>query len=158
MRKTTFLILLTTFYILLSGVTPAFAAPTPAPPDLHLRPNCNPTLAPDPAAAAAQVQKLKAAGQWKSGDLENPCNLTTFVYWIQYIIRFMFYISIPISVMFVIYGSFVIMTAGGSEERFGKGKKIIWAAIIGIIIVFTANLTITTIERALKSGAEQLLK
>ncbi|MEK7654544.1 MAG: pilin [Patescibacteria group bacterium] len=156
-------LLLTTSYLLLVAFCLLLAAPLalaapPPPPDLHLQPKCNPTLAPSPEAAAKQVQELKAKGLWKDGDLENPCDLNAFVGFVQNLIEFMFYISIPIAVMFIIYGSFVIMTAGGSEERFKNGKKVITAAIVGIIIVFSSNLIITTIEKALKSGAEQILK
>ncbi len=135
MKKTSFFILLATFYLLLSSAPLAFAQP--APPDLQLRPKCDPTLAPT---------------------LPGSCDLAAFVGFIQNIIEFMFYISIPIAVMFIVWGSFVIMTAGGSETRFQKGKTVITAAIVGIIIVFSSNLIVTTIEKALKSGAEQILK
>ncbi|MEK7640939.1 MAG: pilin [Patescibacteria group bacterium] len=135
-------LLLTTSYLLLIAfclllVAPLALAATPAPVDLQLRPKCDPTLAPT---------------------MPGSCDLNAFVGFIQNLIEFMFYISIPIAVMFIIYGSFVIMTAGGSEDRFKKGKGVITAAIVGIIIVFSSNLIVTTIEKALKTGAEQIMK
>lgn len=132
-------------YLLLVGVvTPIVAhAEEPAspvgttqkPPFIQLRADCDPTLPPT-----------------KKGS----CDLAAFVGWVQKIITYLFYISIPIATMFVIWGAFVIMTAGGSEERFGKGKKVITAAIVGIIIVFTSSLIVTSIKKALEAGAEFL--
>ncbi len=40
-----------------------------------------------------------------------------------------------IGVVMVLYGGFTWMTAGGNEEKIEKAKKIISAAIIGIVIV-----------------------
>jgi len=41
-------------------------------------------------------------------------------------------------VLLIIYGGFLWMTAGGSEEKVTKGKKMITNAFIGLIIVFAA--------------------
>ena len=41
-------------------------------------------------------------------------------------------------VIMVIYGGFMWMTAGGSEEKISKAKKIISAAIIGMVVVMLA--------------------
>ncbi len=38
----------------------------------------------------------------------------------------------------MIYGGLMWMTAGGKEEQLGKAKKTITAAVVGIIIVFSA--------------------
>jgi hypothetical protein len=41
-------------------------------------------------------------------------------------------------VVFVILGGFQWMTAGGNEEKIEKAKKVISAAVIGLIIVLLA--------------------
>ena len=38
----------------------------------------------------------------------------------------------------IIYGGFVWLTAGGSEDRIATAKKVISAAVIGLIIVLLA--------------------
>ena len=43
-----------------------------------------------------------------------------------------------IAVVLVIYGGFVWMTAAGNEENVEKAKKIISAAVIGLIIILLA--------------------
>jgi len=43
-----------------------------------------------------------------------------------------------IVVVGILYGGFVYMTAGGNEEKTGKGKTIMAAGIIGLVIVFSA--------------------
>ena len=43
-----------------------------------------------------------------------------------------------IAVIGILYGGFLIMTAGGDEDKKGSGKKAIVAGIIGLAIIFTA--------------------
>lgn len=43
-----------------------------------------------------------------------------------------------IAVVFIIYGGFVWLTAGGNEENVEKAKKIISAAVIGLIVILLA--------------------
>jgi hypothetical protein len=44
-------------------------------------------------------------------------------------------LSGSIFLFLIIYGGFYIMTAAGNEERVTKGKKIIYWAIIGILLI-----------------------
>ena len=43
-----------------------------------------------------------------------------------------------IAVILVIVGGFQWMTAGGNEERVGKAKKLLIAAVIGLVIILAA--------------------
>lgn len=43
-----------------------------------------------------------------------------------------------ISLAVIIYAGFMWMTAGGSEERVGKAKKTLWAAVVGLIIILSS--------------------
>ena len=92
---------------------------------LKLGPDCDPA---------------KAPGQ------PDACDINAFIAWIKQIINFMFYIAIPLGVIFIVYGGFVIMTSGGSEERFNKGKQVITAAVIGLAIALGAWLIITALN------------
>ena len=43
-----------------------------------------------------------------------------------------------VAVILILYGGFTWMTAGGSEEKVEKAKKIVTAAVIGLVIVILA--------------------
>lgn len=43
-----------------------------------------------------------------------------------------------IAVIMILYGGFMWMTAGGNEEKVASAKKIISAAVIGLIVVLLA--------------------
>lgn len=47
-----------------------------------------------------------------------------------------------IALLMFIYGGFVMLTAAGAAEKVQKGKQAIVAAVIGIIIVFSAQLLV----------------
>ena len=118
------LILFSTFYVLFS-------------PNAHAQPQslfsteiCDPTL---------PINNEPGGG----------CDLYDFLIFIKRIIEFLLWIAIPIGVAFIAYGAFVIITAGGSEEKFKKGKGIITAAIIGVAIGLASWLIVTTVNKIL---------
>lgn len=53
-----------------------------------------------------------------------------------------------IAVAFVIYGGFLMVTAGGDDGAIDKGKKIITYAGIGIIIILISAALVNTISNA----------
>ncbi|MEK7635833.1 MAG: hypothetical protein AAB405_01955 [Patescibacteria group bacterium] len=57
----------------------------------------------------------------------------------------LYYIAVPLVVIFIIYGGFVILTAGDKPERVSDGRKIITSAVIGLLIALLAWLLIDTI-------------
>jgi hypothetical protein len=67
-------------------------------------------------------------------------------------------IAFPLGVVAILYGGFMIMTAGGSEEQVKKGKTALQYAVIGIIVAFAAWLIIDTILKALLAGGVSGIK
>lgn len=55
------------------------------------------------------------------------------------ILGFMQTISYPIVAIMIMWGAFLILTAGGKPENLSKGKSVIMWAIIGFAIVLMAN-------------------
>lgn len=107
------------------------AMPAPAQAKLTLSPDCKAELAPsDPKA----------------------CNITAFIAWIHQVIRFLLAVAIPLGILFIVYGAFVIITAGGSEDKVKKGKDIILASVIGLAIALSAWLIVTTVKNILLGG------
>jgi hypothetical protein len=128
LRKRGKIIWLVFTFIILNSL---FLIPSVSHAQLTLAPKCDPALPPTAPGA---------------------CNIAAFITWIRQIIQFLLIIAIPIGVIFIVYGGFVIMTAGGSEEKVKSGRKIITASVIGVAIAFGAWLIITTINRILTLG------
>lgn len=63
------------------------------------------------------------------------------------IIRLALGLMTLIAVVFIIYGGFVWLTAGGSEERVEKAKGIITAAVIGLIVILLAWAVVIFVTR-----------
>ncbi|MBI5147665.1 MAG: transglycosylase SLT domain-containing protein [Parcubacteria group bacterium] len=61
------------------------------------------------------------------------------------IINFFIKLAIPLAVIFIIYGGFMIMTAGPSESRAGEGRKVLTSAVVGIAIVLGSWLILNTV-------------
>ncbi len=72
---------------------------------------------------------------------------------VENVIQFLFQLSIVLAVAYTIYGGFLIMTAGGSEEKVGAGRGAITAAVVGLTISLTAWLLINSVMNALGGGA-----
>ena len=54
-----------------------------------------------------------------------------------------------LSLLMFIYGGFTFLISAGSSDKIGQAKKIIVAAIIGLIIVFTSWMIINFVTKAI---------
>lgn len=103
---------------------------------------CDPTLPP--------AQK---AGEGKLGG----CGVEQFIQLITgLIVKALQWVAIPLAVIFIVYGAFVIMTSAGSPEKVSSGKKIITAAVVGLVIAITAALLIQLIFTILGAKPPEL--
>ncbi|HZX00875.1 MAG TPA: pilin [Candidatus Paceibacterota bacterium] len=68
---------------------------------------------------------------------------------INNLITFLLEVSIPLAVLVILYGGFLILTAAGSEGRYEQGKNAIIGAVIGLFIVFGSYILVSLITRAL---------
>ncbi len=55
-------------------------------------------------------------------------------------------LGIAIATLFIIFAAFQIITAGGSEEQFEKGKKTITYAVIGLIVLILSRAIVLTVR------------
>lgn len=74
---------------------------------------------------------------------------TTLQTQIGLIINAIFGVVGAIFLAFSIYGGYLWMTAGGSEEKVGKGKKMIVGGIEGMIIIFMSYAAVYFVINAL---------
>ena len=63
------------------------------------------------------------------------------------VIRLVLGLMTLIAVVLVIYGGFVWLTAAGNEENVEKAKKIISAAVIGLIVILLAWAVVIFVAR-----------
>ena len=90
--------------------------------------------------------------------LGKSCSFCDFLTLGQNIINFGIKLIVPIAVAIIIAGGFIIMFSVGSAERVKKGKDIITAAVIGVIIAMTAWLIIDITFRVLAGQTPAGLK
>lgn len=127
-----------------------------------------------PAAAPLGAQGLQDA--FKTGDNESPLDKaagaggagyntenadTQFDSMVATVIRTVLSLLGVIFLILIIYGGITWMTAGGNEDRIARARKILTAAVIGLIIVVAAYaisyfvieaLTDTTLEQGSSGG------
>jgi len=72
-------------------------------------------------------------------ELINPLYAETFEEFINAIIGFLWEMAIPLAVLIIIIGAFYMATSLGKPEQFEKGKKVIFYAFIGLIVIIVAR-------------------
>lgn len=55
------------------------------------------------------------------------------------IIRLLRVIATPLVVLVVLYGAFLILTAGAKPDNLKQGREVIWYAIIGYVVILAAG-------------------
>ena len=71
--------------------------------------------------------------------LVNPLRANTFEELISRIVNWLLVIGAPILTLFIIIGSFQIMTAGGNPENITKGRHTITYAVIGYALLLLSS-------------------
>jgi hypothetical protein len=76
-------------------------------------------------------------------DSSCPCEIGDFFSTLVYIYNFIvIYIATPLAVIALIIGGVLLMISAGNPNLATKGKQILWAAIIGLVLVFGSYLII----------------
>lgn len=83
----------------------------------------------------------------------NPCRICHFFVLTDNVIDFvLFQVTLPLAVIFIIYGGILMVTAAGSEPQIVKGKNFLKWTVMGMVIAFAAwiiiNLIISTLVPA----------
>lgn len=73
---------------------------------------------------------------------------------IKNIVDFMMYLVFPLAAVMIVVGGIMIMTAAGSTERVAKGRQIITAAVIGLLIALLSWLILDTIIKIIAPNFE----
>ncbi len=104
-------------------------------------------------ASAALVPACNPVGL--KGD-PNTCNLCHVLELFKNLTNFSLEIGVVLAGLFFAWGTFVIMTAGDSEQKVEEGKKVIWTVVQGLVIAFSAWLIIATLLQILTGSPSKL--
>ncbi len=110
-------------------------------------------------AATALANSTQTSGSSDSGSspasvsLTNPLNTANFPAVVNNVIQFLSTdIAIPLTVIMVLVGSFQMMTSSGDPEKFGKARKTLTYAAVGLVIALIAT-GITSIIQSILNGS-----
>lgn len=80
-------------------------------------------------------------------------DVNTFLQLAVQVVNWVFTIVGAVALVVFIYGGFMMLTSAGSEEKVKKGRDALVAAVIGLAIMFSANLIIRfVLESAVPGG------
>ncbi len=83
-----------------------------------------------------------------TGAATTPCTYNSLITTVQRFINLLLYASGFIAIILVVYAGFNYLTAGGDTNKTTKARKILTAAVIGMIIAFCSWLVVNTVVTA----------
>lgn len=99
----------------------------------------------------------KSSGLVQCGNPGQPaCTLCSFLELVKTLINFIMGLAFAFVGLFITWGAFVTMTAGGSEERVKEGRKILTTAIIGLVIMLSSWMILGTVIQILTGSPSKL--
>ncbi len=88
--------------------------------------------------------------------LDNPLKADGIGGLINGIVKFIIGVSTALLTIFILYGAFQLMTSAGNPERVDKGRKTIFWAILGFVILLVAGGTAAIIADILGGTVEPI--
>lgn len=89
----------------------------------------SPTLTPTSTPGTGNRNKTTSL------EFSNPLAAETFTELIQSIQTWLFYLAMPIAVIMIVVSGIIMMASGGDPGRFGKAKKMLLWAIVGLAMI-----------------------
>ena len=81
-----------------------------------------------------------------------PCDWNDFENILQGVLRFIVQdIATPLAVLALVAGAIILLTSAGNPNRAGLGKKILYGAIIGLLLAWCTDIIINFILKAIGS-------
>lgn len=81
--------------------------------------------------------------------LPNPIKWNNFADLINALIDFLFNVALLVVPIMIIIGGFYFITAAGEPAKIETGKRLIWYALIGLIIILLAKGVVTMVKTIL---------
>lgn len=86
------------------------------------------------------------------GSGKSTCTWCQLMQLIKNVIDFLMYLVFPLAAVMIVVGGIMLMTAAGSTSRVAKGREIVTAAIIGLLIALLSWLILDTIIKIIAVG------
>ena len=96
---------------------------------------------------ASLIEGLKCAESWRPAS-EQTCTLNDFIRIAVNVSQIILGLTGSLALLAFIYGGFVFLLSGGSAQNVEKGKGILKAAVIGLVIVFASYMIIQFVLQA----------
>jgi len=84
------------------------------------------------------VLSLPALAGAEKFEFTNPVN-KNLDQLISGVMGFLFGVALLVCPILIIWGGFMIATSGGDQEKTKKGKQIITAAVVGLVVIALSN-------------------
>lgn len=84
--------------------------------------------------------------------LDNPLGTTNITVVIARLIEAILGITGAVALLMFIYGGFLWLISAGDPKKVEKGKEVMKWAILGLVVIVTAYVIVSTIVSALESG------
>jgi hypothetical protein len=82
----------------------------------------------------------------------SPVEHPTLMALLEYLVRLLFWLGVTGMTLIVIYGAFLMITAGGDPAKFGKGQKVITYAVLGLILILLSWAIVAIIRSVLSTS------
>lgn len=83
-------------------------------------------------------------------EIKNPLNVDTFEQLIYNIVNFLFWISLPVGALMIVFAAFYFLTSAGDPAKIKTAKDIIFWTIVGIIVLFLSVAILAAIKEMLE--------
>lgn len=70
---------------------------------------------------------------------ENPLKTNEFWEFVRQIANLIFTIALPLTIVIIIIGGGLLITAAGNEKQIEMGKKCIMYSLIGLVLIIMSN-------------------
>ena len=84
------------------------------------------------------------------------CTFCDLIKLVENIVNFLWSLAAVVAGAMLVYGGFIMMTAGGDQGKVKEGKGIITQALIGFIIMFVAWILINLVLSVIATGEVSL--
>jgi len=83
------------------------------------------------------------------------CNLCDFFLLIKNIFDFVAYVMVPTAgALIILIAGFLFLTSGGSEQKIGQARKLLFGVVIGAAIVYTSWIGVGLIMNTIGKGID----
>ena len=82
----------------------------------------------------------------------SPVKHPTLMALLEYLVRLLFWLGVTGMTLIVVYGAFLMITAGGDPAKFGKGQKVITYAVLGLILILLSWAIVAIIRSVLSTS------